>query len=109
LLAFKLVLVTALIFHTIVILVVPKVKMVSTVATSAKSKKLNAKLNVHVTNNVHTDVHAHHGAYQKNKFVKLFGNMKTNNALAIVIPPEAKCSICVKMEVLVNLHVLTHV
>ena len=104
----KLVLAIVLISHTTVILAVPKVKMELIVAMNVKSKKLNAKTNVHATNNAHTDVHAHHGAYQKNKSVKLFGNTKINNALATAIQPEAKCSICAKMDVLVIPLVLTH-
>ena len=101
-------LVTVLISHTTVIVNVPRVKKVLTVAMNAKSKKLNAKTNVHVTNSAHTDVHAHHGAYQKNKSVKPFGNMKTNNVPVTVIQPEAKCSICAKVDVPVIPHALTH-
>ena len=101
-------LVTVLISHTTVIVNAPKVKKVSTVAMNAKSKKLNAKTNVHATNSVHTDVHAHHGASQKNKSVRPFGKMKTNNVLVTAIQLEAKCSICAKMDVLVNPHALTH-
>ena len=102
-------LVTVLISHTTVIVNVPKAKKVLTVAMNANSKKLNAKTNAHAMNSVHTDVHAHHGAYQKNKSAKPFGNMKTNNAQATVIQLEAKCSTCAKVDVLVNLLALTHV
>ena len=100
---------TVLIFLTIVILnvLILKVKMLLIADTSAKSKKLNAKINVHATNNVHTDVHVHHGASQKNKSVKLSGNMKTTNAVKTVITPEAKCLICAKVDVLVTPHALT--
>jgi hypothetical protein len=104
----KLVLVTVLISHTTVIVNVPKVKKVLTVAMNANFKRLNAKTNAHATNSVHTDAHAHHGAFQKNKSVKPFGNMKTNNVPVTVIQLEAKCSICAKADVLVNLLALTH-
>ena len=103
------VLVTVLIFPISVILnaLILKAKMLLIADTSAKSKKLNVKISVHVTNNVHTDVHAHHGASQKNKSVKLSGNMKTTNAVKTVITPEAKCLICAKVDVLVTPHALT--
>jgi hypothetical protein len=67
-------------------------KMIPIVATSAKSKKLNAKLNVHVTNNVHTDVHVQFSKTSPISVLPLnpfhlnvlkIGLMKSQNALAI--------------------------
>ena len=90
--------VTVLISHTTVILLVLKAKKASTVDTNAKSRKLNARINAHVTSNVRTDVHVHHGAFQKNKSVRPSGNMKMTNAAKTVIILEAKCLICARVD-----------
>jgi len=57
-------------------------------------------------NNVHTDVHAHHGVYLKNKFVKPFGNMKTINVPETVIALEPKFLMIVKLVAMAILHAL---